>query len=187
MSRLDENDKRALLKLARSAIASQLTPGGAVERPDPVSAVLKEKLGCFVTLHKAGMLRGCIGTIEATRPLVDGVEANARSAAFRDPRFAPVAAGELDAIDIEISLLTAPQPLEFADAQALLDKLHPGRHGVILAKGGRRATFLPQVWEQLPDKTHFLEHLCRKAGMSKDCWKDSSVTVSVYEVDYFGE
>jgi len=133
------------------------------------------------------MLRGCIGTIEPIQPLTDGVVDNALNAAFRDPRFPPLSPEEYDDVDVEVSLLTVPEILEFHDSNDLLDKLQPGVHGVILSKGWHRATFLPQVWDQLPDKITFIEHLCQKAGMGNDCWKDSGVEVRVYTAEHFSE
>ena len=143
--------------------------------------------GCFVSLHKKKALRGCIGIIEPVAALIDGIQDNAVNAAFRDPRFPPLEEQELGEVEIEISVLTQPEPLEFSGPQDLLAQLKPGVHGVILAKAGRRATFLPQVWAQLPQKERFLESLCLKAGMKKDCWNDHAVEVQVYEVECFSE
>jgi len=146
-----------------------------------------EKRGCFVTLHKNRTLRGCIGTIEPVTPLVLCVTENAINAAFRDPRFSEVTPLEMDEIDIEISVLTVPAVLEFTDGKDLIKKLKPGVHGVILSNGPHRSTFLPQVWEQLPEPPIFLEHLCRKGGMKADCWQDPNTVIQVYEAEYFGE
>ena len=187
MSVLSEEDKHVLLTLARSAITAKLVTDAAVRRPARVSALLQEKRGCFVTLHQKGALRGCIGVIEPRRSLLVNVEENACNAAFRDPRFPPVTLKELDDIDIEISVLTPPRPLSFRDPEDLLDQLQPGVHGVILSQGMQRATFLPQVWEQLPQKKEFLEQLCRKGGMAGSCWRQKETRVEVYEVEYFGE
>jgi AmmeMemoRadiSam system protein A len=148
---------------------------------------LRENRGCFVSLHQHGNLRGCIGTIEPEQPLLDGVEANALNAAFRDPRFAPLEVKELTTTDIEISVLTVPRKLAFKDSEDLKAQLKPGVHGVILSKGWQRATFLPQVWEQLPDKEMFLKHLCQKAGLGSNCWKDTAIEVEVYEAEVFSE
>jgi len=187
MEKLSDTDRRFLLRLARSTIAAELNKGEPARPPVPLPPVLKQKRGCFVTLHKKGMLRGCIGTIEPVTPLVDGIAENAVNAAFRDPRFPPLSPEEIDVVHLEVSLLTVPEILEFRNSDELLEKLEPGEHGVILSKGWHRATFLPQVWEQLPDKISFLEHLCRKAGMAKDCWQDPDVEVQVYFVEHFGE
>lgn len=187
MSTLTDSDKQSLLKLARSVIASQLQPGRSIERPESPSPVFQENRGCFVTLHKKGALRGCIGTIEPIKALATAVEENALNAAFKDPRFPPLAKGELSSIDIEISVLTPPEILEYADGEDLKAKLKPGVHGVILSKGWHQSTFLPQVWDQLPNVETFLAHLCRKGGMSQDCWKEGDLVVKTYEAEYFSE
>jgi len=187
MTQLTPEEKKALLELARGTIAACLDPGHPLKRPEPLPEPFTEKRGCFVSLHEKGQLRGCIGTIEATHPLIDGIEENAKNAAFCDPRFSPLKKEELDHVDIEISILTEPRVLRFTDGEDLKRQLIPGVHGVILSRGGRRATFLPQVWDQLPDKDLFLEHLCRKAGMEPDCWRDTKTTVAVYEVEHFSE
>ena len=135
-----------------------------------------EKKGCFVTIKKKGELRGCIGTIKPIYSLKDCVVKNAYNAAFRDPRFEPLRSEELKDIEIEISVLTEPQKLEYKDAEDLLNKINKGM-GVIIKKGFREATFLPQVWEEIPDKQEFLEQLCRKASLPSNCWRDAEVYV----------
>jgi AmmeMemoRadiSam system protein A len=187
MPTLTNQDKDALLKLARSTLSSKLIKGSKIRRPAHISEAMKEKRGCFVTLHKRGLLRGCIGTIEPLKPLVILVEENAINAAFRDPRFPPVEEDELPAIDIEISVLTIPKVLRCGDCEDLKKQLRPGTHGVIISRGNCRATFLPQVWEQLPDPETFLECLCRKACMEKDAWKSTDTVVEIYEAEYFSE
>ena len=187
MSPLTDEDKDILLKLARSAITAELIQGSRIERPKEISPALKKKRGCFVTLHKKGVLRGCIGTIEPVRPLFSNVEENAISAAFNDPRFPSLTKDELSFVDIEVSVLTAPEVLHFEDGKDLMLKIKPGVHGVILSQDWRSATFLPQVWEQLPDKKAFLEHLCLKGGMDGKCWQNKTTTIKVYEVEYFSE
>ncbi|PXF55175.1 MAG: hypothetical protein C4B57_04475 [Deltaproteobacteria bacterium] len=179
-------DKKALLRLARSAIEAKLVKDVKVERPEP-SLILKENRGCFVTLHKYGQLRGCIGTIEPICPLAECVEKNAQNAAFRDPRFPCLGAEELPEIDIEVSILSVPERLRFRDGDDLKRQLRPNVHGVILSRGMHRSTFLPQVWEQLPDKEQFLEHLCLKGGMPANAWKDPATSVEVYQAEVFGE
>ncbi|NNK86620.1 MAG: AmmeMemoRadiSam system protein A [Desulfobacterales bacterium] len=186
MSDLTDQDRKNLLKLARSAIEAKVKAGSKITRPD-ITSGLKEKKGCFVTLHKAGTLRGCIGTIEPVRSLIFNVEENALNAAFHDPRFPAVKIDELPSLDIEISVLTVPKKLEFKDGKDLLKKLKPNIHGVILSQGWQSATFLPQVWEQLPDSEDFLGHLCQKGGMGRECWKDRETIVKVYEAEYFSE
>ncbi|AOY58170.1 MULTISPECIES: AmmeMemoRadiSam system protein A [Desulfococcus] len=187
MKGLTDDEKRTLLAVARAAIVSKLHSKEATSRPEAPSPPLGQLRGCFVSLHKKRALRGCIGIIEPIAPLIDGIHENALNAAFRDPRFSAVEEKELGEIEIEISVLTPPQPLVFSNPEALLAQLKPGVHGVILSKGGRRSTFLPQVWHQLPEKERFLEHLCLKAGMKGDCWKDAAVKVHVYEVESFSE
>jgi len=187
MAALTDEDRKGLLKLARSTIKSELKAGLKILRPKKITSELKEKRGCFVTLHKEGILRGCIGTIEPVRSLIANVEENAMNAAFHDPRFPPVKMDELSVIDIEISVLTVPVVLDFKDGEDLKKKLKPGIHGVILSQGWRSATFLPQVWEQLPDREDFLEHLCLKGGMGRECWKDKETIVKIYEAEYFSK
>jgi AmmeMemoRadiSam system protein A len=116
-----------------------------------------------------------------------GVKRNANNAAFHDPRFAPLKANELDQADIEISILTEPQALEYRGSKDLLAKLRPHVDGVILRKGAASATFLPQVWEQLPKPDQFLSNLCRKAGLSADTWEKTQLEISTYQVQYFEE
>lgn len=188
MTTYSPEERDVLLKIARTAISAALS----ADDSQPESAAdtfptFKEKRGCFVTLHKAGMLRGCIGTIEPVNTLVANVKRNALKAAFSDPRFPPVKAEELPKIEIEISVLTLPKSLDHTDAQDLLRKLEPGVHGVILSMGGRAATFLPQVWAQLPRKESFLSNLCVKAGLSEKAWQDKNTKIEVYEVEYFSE
>ena len=187
MANLTPEDRQALVTLARSAITAELDQNVVVQRPPVLSDALEEKRGCFVTLHKKGQLRGCIGTIEPVRSLVENVEENARNAAFKDPRFPVLAAKELPEIDLEVSVLTVPEILAYKDPAELLQKLIPGTHGVILTRDWHSATFLPQVWDQLPDPQTFLSHLCRKAGMDGNCWKAGDIIVKVYQAEYFSE
>jgi hypothetical protein len=184
---LPPDDRRALLRLARSAIEANLVKDAKVDRPDPLSPALEEVCGCFVTLHKHGQLRGCIGSIEPVSPLVECVENNAKSAAFRDPRFPPLRRDELSDIDLEVSVLSVPQSLRFRDGEDLKRQLKPLVHGVILSRGFNRSTFLPQVWKQLPDKEQFLGHLCQKGGMPQNAWQDPETKVQVYQAEVFGE
>ncbi len=187
MANLTEKDKAFLVRLARSVIEAALDAGQKQAMPDDVSAAVLKKGGCFVTLHRKGALRGCIGTIEPVRSLAFNVEENALNAAFHDPRFPAVEMDEVSDIDIEISVLTVPQKVDFKDGDDLKKKLKPKIHGVILSQGCHSATFLPQVWEQLPDREDFLEHLCQKGGMGGGCWKDKDTTVKGYTAEYFSE
>ncbi len=178
-----------LIMLARKTIAEHLgiglNPAGELDALK--DAVFSDKRGTFVTLTINNQLRGCIGNLSSDKTIWEGVKDNAVNAAFYDPRFPALSRKELDAVDIEISLLTEPRPLEFNDAEDLLAKLRIGIDGVIIRKGGRSATFLPQVWDQLPDKKMFLSHLCTKAGMPADAWRSSGLEVRIYQVQYFHE
>ncbi|MGD8368339.1 MAG: AmmeMemoRadiSam system protein A [Desulfobacterales bacterium] len=187
MSDLSRQEREKLLRVARSAIAAALGAADQMEKPDSPTPALLRPQGCFVTLQKGGALRGCIGMLEARSSLLEAVEESAKNAAFHDPRFSPLTKEELEQVDIEISRLTVPEDLHFETPDDLLEKLKPGEHGVILGIGYRRATFLPQVWEQVPDKRLFLEHLCRKAGMGRNCWKEKGLSVQVYRVEHFSE
>jgi len=186
--RLSEEEGKKLLKVARdtiqSALGEQKSEGAGEE---VLSPVLSERRGTFVTLTLQGALRGCIGRIIPREPLLEGVKANAIQAAFQDPRFRPLSRGELDQVKIEVSILTEPVPLSYSEAHDLMNKLKPGTDGVILKKGCKQATFLPQVWEQLPKPEDFLTHLCLKAGLEGDAWKHDKLDVSVYRVQAFEE
>ncbi len=160
-----------LLPLARAAIgrALGLAPSAA-DSPHPQWLAVPG--ACFVTLTRNGQLRGCIGSLQAHRPLLEDVQANARAAALRDPRFEPLTRAELDDIRIEVSLLSTPEPMRFQSESDALGQLRPGIDGVILECGGARGTFLPQVWEQLPEPAAFMAQLKRKAGLPGDFWSD---------------
>jgi len=154
-----------LLSIARGAIDAGLEKKDLIETNE---RWLAQAGASFVTLMRAGRLRGCIGSLEAVRPLGTDVAENARGAAFRDPRFAPLTAEEWSRCRVEVSLLSAPKPLRFADEDDLLAQLRPGEDGVILESGGRRGTFLPQVWEGLPEPRRFMGELMKKAGLAPD-------------------
>ena len=177
------------MKLARATIMAALKNEALPDLPASASGIFRKKRGCFVTLHKHGRLRGCIGNIFPVHPLAVAVRKNALNAAFHDPRFPPVRLDEMQDIDIEISVLTLPRELEFKDAEALKRQLRPEVDGVVISQGiFRRSTYLPQVWEQLPDKESFLSHLCVKGGMAPDAWRDPQKTkVEVYQAFVFGE
>lgn len=186
--RITQEEGARLISLARETIEARLTGektqhGDAEAFPDK----LKKKRGTFVTLTLDGGLRGCIGHIIPQESIVEGVRENAVNAAFRDPRFPPLASKEWDRVRVEVSVLTDPKPLPYDGAEDLLQKLRPGVDGVILRKGMHQATFLPQVWEQLPGKEDFLTHLCLKAGLDGDAWKRESLEVSTYQVQAFEE
>lgn len=158
-----------LLPIARAAIATALGRHCAVNED---ALWLRDPGACFVTLTQAGQLRGCIGSLEARRSLLDDVKENAGAAAFHDPRFAPLSDSELDQTDLEVSVLSPTQTLRFVSENDALDQLRPGVDGILLEYGQHRGTFLPQVWEQLPDRAEFLAHLKRKAGLPIDFWDD---------------
>lgn len=181
-----------LLRLARLTLAEKLQCGLTPADEDARRAALEDPgvqpvRATFVTLKRAGELRGCIGTLCACDPLAESVRRNARNAAFCDPRFPPLTAAELAGVTIEVSVLSEPRRLEASGAEDLLRRLRPGVDGVVLRKGGAGATFLPQVWDQLPRKEDFLKHLCLKAGLPRDAWRDAATEVSTYQVQHFEE
>lgn len=155
-----------LLYQARAAIEEAL---GGAPCPSPADLPpLKEPGATFVTLLKEGQLRGCIGSLQAYRPLIADIRSNAVAAALHDPRFYAVELNELKKIKVEVSLVSPPEVLPFSDENDLQQKLEPGVDGVIISAGSRQATFLPQVWEQLPAPAQFLAHLKLKAGLPSD-------------------
>jgi len=165
---LDEGRGRLLVRIARDSLVEALGIGMAADYRE---AWLQEPAACFVTLTRWGELRGCVGSVRAYRPLFDDVWLNARAAAFHDTRFPPVERDELAEIAIEVSLLSQPEPMpSFAREADAVAALRPEVDGVILESGMHRATFLPQVWEQLPDPVDFLAHLKRKAGLPPGFW-----------------
>jgi hypothetical protein len=172
-----------LLRLARSAIARRL---GLPAPPDPDHPALAQPGATFVTLKQHGSLRGCIGSLQAHRPLRDDIRENACAAAFRDPRFTPLAAAEFPDTRVEVSLLTEPEFMSFAGEADALAQLRPGVDGVIFCHGCLRSTFLPQVWEDLPEPRQFMAQLKRKAGLAPDFW-DANVMLARYRVDKWKE
>ena len=180
-------DRSVLLELARRSITLAVS-GQALPVLDleALPARLREDGVCFVTLFNAdGGLRGCIGGLEATRPLAQDVCEHAAAAALDDFRFRPVQPEEVVTLCIEISVLTPPTSLVCDNPAALPSQLRPGIDGVILRDGMHRATFLPQVWEKLPDPCSFLSHLCQKMGAPADLWKRKCLQVEVYQVEEF--
>ena len=168
-----------LLAIARGAIAAALGEAGPGFEP---AAWLEEKGASFVTLMQRGALRGCVGSLSAERSVRADVEKNALAAAFRDPRFAPLSRSEYPETLVEVSLLSSLEPIVFESESHALGQLRPGVDGVLLEYGARRGTFLPQVWEQLPEPSAFLAHLKQKAGLPAGFWvaelKLSRYTVS---------
>jgi AmmeMemoRadiSam system protein A len=189
---------RSLVTIARRAIGAELGRAGSrwsdlsgSDHTGPAHAgpghpALEAPGATFVTLFKNGLLRGCIGTLEARRPLGVDVRANAIAAAFDDPRFPRLAADEFMDTSVEVSLLSAPEPMTADGEQALLAQLRPGVDGVVLEIAGRRATFLPQVWDTLREPTEFLAELKRKAGVPIDFWSEA-VHISRYGVTKWRE
>lgn len=171
-----------LLPLARAAIGAKL--GRILPRPD--ASWLDAPGASFVTLTLDGRLRGCIGSLTAHRPLRDDVAANARAAAFRDARFPPLTPDEFDRVRIEVSVLTPPKPMPVTSRQEALAELVPGQDGVIVDCAGNRATFLPQVWRQLPDPDQFLRALMQKADLPPNHW-DADTTLERYRVGSWSE
>nr|WP_321465489.1 AmmeMemoRadiSam system protein A [uncultured Desulfobulbus sp.] len=187
---LSTQQGRLLVRLARQTIEQHLgqAPDQPVTEEELDQPAFQEQRGVFVTLHKRGDLRGCIGSLAAAESIVDGIRRNAINAAFHDFRFNPVGLEELPQLHVEVSVLTSPSPLSFERPEDLLQLLKPGRDGVILEGPGQtRATFLPQVWQQLPGVDQFLGHLCRKAGLAETTWRSGNVRISTYQVQSFEE
>jgi AmmeMemoRadiSam system protein A len=186
--KLTDQEKQTLLKLAREAlqhgVAGHTMPA---LKPLQMTQSLRAEGASFVTLTIDGELRGCIGSLEPYQSLAEDVRQHAVGAALEDPRFPPVSREEIERIKIEISRLTMPKPLAYADADDLLNRLRPNEDGVILRDGGRRATFLPQVWDKIPDKAEFLDNLCYKMGEAPDTWRKKHLEVLTYEVEEFRE
>jgi len=188
---LSQKQGQALVKLASITIMEKLGRKMLPDQASRLSADLKdscfnEHCGTFVTLKIDGRLRGCIGSLTSNESILTGIRRNALNAAFRDPRFPPLTTDEFEHVDIEISILTKPQPLEYTDYSDLLSKLRVDIDGVIIRKGRAGSTFLPQVWKQLPQPDNFLSHLCAKAGLSADSWKNTNLEVLTYQVQHFG-
>jgi AmmeMemoRadiSam system protein B/AmmeMemoRadiSam system protein A len=185
---LKKHQGQALVNLARQTIAERLGKKSSTVDPDAMAdSAFQDHRGTFVTLTINKQLRGCIGNLDSTESILAGIKRNAVNAAFHDPRFSPLKAHELDQVDIEVSILTEPQRLEYGNSKDLLSKLRVHVDGVILSKGSASATFLPQVWEQLPRPEQFLSHLCMKAGLPADDWKKSHLEIMTYQVQYFEE
>jgi AmmeMemoRadiSam system protein A len=183
---------QVLVKLARQTILDKLDRAAAEPPAEDLLAALDDdrftlSCGTFVTLKIKGQLRGCIGNLTSTETVLDGVKRNAINAALHDPRFSPLSKDELKRTQVEVSILSEPQPLAYRDGQDLIKKLRPQVDGVIIRKDHASATFLPQVWEQLPGPEDFLTHLCVKAGLPSDAWKNSELEVLTYQVQYFEE
>lgn len=178
---LSTADKQLLLQVARDSIAAQLK-GKAATPVKASSPVLEELRGAFVSLHRRGQLRGCIGYIEAVKPLLQTVWEMAPAAAFQDPRFRPLQADELADLEIEISVLTPMRLIKNPD------EIEVGQHGLYIVKGLNRGLLLPQVATEYHwDRRTFLEHTCNKAGLPPDAWKDPSTQIFVFKAEIFAD
>lgn len=185
--RLPSRERAILLAVARDSILAGLDAGEPLAVvPEHYPEPLRPHRASFVTLELEGRLRGCIGTLEACRPLVADVAEHAWAAAFRDPRFTPLRRTEYPLLQLHLSILSPSEPLCFASEAELLARLRPGVDGLILSLGRHRGTFLPAVWEQLPDPADFWKHLKLKAGLPADYWSDQ-VRVERYTTESFGE
>lgn len=178
---LSEKERRTLLSMARLAIEAPLKP---VSRPADfeITPTMSELRGAFVTIKRSGQLRGCIGTFSSQNPLAETINNMARSAAFNDPRFAPLKGEELPEIDLEISVLTPLAPIED------VNEIEVGRHGIYIRKGGASGVLLPQVaTENDWDRDTFLMKTCLKAGLGTDAWKDPDTEILIFSAEIFGE
>lgn len=181
---LSTEHKKLLVEIARNSIKHGLEYGGPLTSLTHIPPALNQPGASFVTLEIHHQLRGCIGSLEAYRPLAEDVAQNAYNAAFHDPRFPPLQPAELAELSVQISVLTQPEPMSFTDEQDLLTQLVPGVDGVILEDGYHRATFLPQVWDQLPAPQLFMAHLKNKAGLPDNYWSPN-LTIQRYQVEKF--
>ena len=182
---LSAEDQQTCLQVARESIKHGLQHGTALKiNSHNYSNYLQDDFSSFVTLHKNGTLRGCIGALEAYQPLINDIAEHAYSAAFQDPRFPALQENEYEQLDVEISVLGKPKRMVFENEEDLLQQIRPDVDGLILEFEYNRGTFLPSVWKQLPDKREFLDHLKVKAGLSQQWW-DNAVKISRYETFSF--
>ena len=182
-----ESLRAVLLDTARQSIRHGLAKGHPLQvETDHLETALREPGASFVTLHSGEELRGCIGSLQAHRPLIRDIAENAFSAAFHDPRFPPVTDGELKSISLDISVLGQAERMTFDSEQELLKQIRPTVDGLILKDGNYRGTFLPSVWKSLPDSKEFLQHLKLKAGLPADHWSDK-LEVWRYTTESFGD
>lgn len=185
---LSLEDQKILLQIARTSIELAVRKDKKLSiQVNDYSGILQREGASFVTLTLDKRLRGCIGTLKAYQPLVLDVREHAILAALEDTRFPPVRESELLHIHIEVSRLTEPKPFPYQTTQDLLNGLQPGKDGVVLRQGYHSATFLPQVWEQIPDPADFLSELCQKMGAPADTWQKQKLEVSTYQVQDFSE
>ena len=187
-SSLSINEKKTLLTVAREAITHAVKNEQLqIIKLEEQSNILRSPGASFVTLTKTENLRGCIGTLEANKPLILDVQEHAIAAAMEDYRFPVVREEELNLINIEISRLTPVHLLEYSTPEELIDKLQIGMDGVLIKINGKRATFLPQVWEKVPNPEQFLSKLCIKMGVMPDLWRERHIQVYTYQVEKFKE
>lgn len=185
---LTSDERQTLLVIARQGLVAAVRGLPTQEVPvEGLTSRLAALGASFVTLTGNGELRGCIGGLQAQYPLAEDVRQHAIAAALKDFRFEPIQTEEVDHIEIEISVLNTPELLTPASPDELLKQLRPGIDGVILVSGPNRATFLPQVWEKLPDPVHFLDTLCNKAGVAPHSWRRGEVEIFTYQVESFHE
>jgi len=185
---LNQVEQESLLTIARNALENSVRGQVLSEiNLSELTPTLQASGASFVTLTKQGHLRGCIGTLEAFQPLAKDVQEHAVAAALQDPRFPLVQPQECQMIEIEVSVLTPKLPLQYEGAQDLIEKIRPGIDGVVLQDGFHKATFLPQVWEKLPEPEEFFTHLCMKMGAPGDLWRKNPLKVSLYQVQEFHE
>jgi len=178
---LTREEREALLKLVRDTITSRLN-NSLPPQFSPQTEKLKEFRGAFVTLHKRGSLRGCIGYVEPIKPLYQTVREMALASAFQDPRFPPVSSGELEELEIEISVMSPVKKI------SEVSEIEVGKHGIIIKKGFRQGLLLPQVaTEQGWDRDTFLEHTCYKAGLSGNCWREPDTEIYIFSAEVFSE
>jgi AmmeMemoRadiSam system protein A len=181
----NRDEQREMVALARDSIMQGLSSGHPLSidlQQQP--AYLQQNGACFVTLEIDKRLRGCIGSLQAYRPLAEDLVQNAFAAAFRDPRFAALGSAEFPQTHIKLSLLSAAEPMQFDSEEDLLRQLLPGVDGLILNEGLQRGTFLPSVWEQLPDPAQFLSHLKQKAGLPANYWS-KTIQIERYRTEQF--
>ncbi len=183
---LSNQYRSKLLGLARSVLENELIEArhDLNKFDDPLFA---KKRGLFVTLYSHGTLRGCIGRIEAVDSIYRNVLDLSKSAAFKDPRFSPLQPSELDSVNIEISILSVPMEVTGDSSMEKVRKLRPFIDGVILSAEGMHSTFLPQVWDGLPDHHEFMAQLCLKAHLDADYWKHNEINIQSYQVEHFKE
>ncbi len=183
-NKYSDEERQILLDLANEAIKYGLEHHDVMPiELEKYVEILQDQRACFVTLQIKGKLRGCIGSLEAYRPLVEDLVHNAYAAAFQDPRFAPLTTEELPKLEIHISVLDKPVPMQFTSEEDLLRQLRPNVDGLIMQDGMHRGTFLPSVWESLPKPRDFLTHLKLKAGLPADYWSET-LTIECYTVEY---